>query len=458
MDNNLMQSEGLRILAVSGENFKKLKHVHLQFGGKSFLVTGPNEAGKSSLIQMLQSPMDKKVLPTDPIKTGEEKANIALLLGGVIRGNYEEYTLELFFSKGKKNGRLVVKNQQGEVMNTPSTFVESLIGNVSFDIMRWLNLSPKEKLNIIKQLTGASQQIDAINLEISNKKSEYSNKKSRAEDLESILNNHVFSQQEVDMYSTPKPLEAMQQEMLGISEQQKVYDQTANQMNSFHQNIQRFLGDIDVCQNEIRELEQKIQEKRMKIDSIQKDIDTTNQNITIGNQWFTLEDGSPRPRPSVEDVSARINEAIRHNERHNQIKTLSDQQREMISAKEAMGNIKSEIESLETKRSEIISGSQLPVKGLSFDNDTIFLDGLPLEEEQINTARLFDVGVDIAIAMHPNLKTIFLKQGSLIDDNNLYKMIQKVEKLGYQIIAEMVDSKGGELEIKFTETLMQPTK
>lgn len=123
----------------------------------------------------------------------------------------------------------------------------------------------------------------------------------------------------------------------------------------------------------------------------------------------------------------------------------------MLTAKGELDKIAEDVEKKEKERNKIISGSQLPIKGLSFDDAEIFLDGLPLEEGQINTARLFDVGVDIAMAMNPGLRTIFLHDASLFDREALKVIVDKIENKGYQVVAEIV-GESEEIEVKFTET------
>jgi predicted hydrocarbon binding protein len=130
--------------------------------------------------------------------------------------------------------------------------------------------------------------------------------------------------------------------------------------------------------------------------------------------------------------------------------SFSEKQKEMMSLKKKIMDHDADIEKLENKKSEEIKKSQLPVEGLTFTEDNIFINGLPLEAEQINKAALFDIGVEIAMAINPNLKTIFLHDGSLFDKEHLKSVIHKIEERGYQAIVELV-SEDNDVVIKFTE-------
>ncbi len=115
-----------------------------------------------------------------------------------------------------------------------------------------------------------------------------------------------------------------------------------------------------------------------------------------------------------------------------------------------MAKIESDIEAEEKKRNDLIAKSQLPITGLSFTEDQILINKLPLEEGQQNTQHLFDISTEIAIALNPTLRVIFLHDASLFDEKNLKAIIKKAESKGFQVIYEKVAENEG-LEIKFTE-------
>jgi hypothetical protein len=307
--------------------------------------------------------------------------------------------------------------------------------------MKWLHDDKKNKLETIKALTGVSQELDIIDLDIKNKKEARKYKKQRADDLEAILNNHAFTPEEIDMYSRPVDLLPIQQEMSAIAKNQKDYDGVFNKVSEFTANVVRL-------EQSIRDKYEEIARLQNQIEGLNAVITSNNENITKGNQWLAV-----HSRPSIEAVNEKINQAILHNEKCNQIGGLAANQREMITAKEEANKISSEVAILENKKLEVISKSQFNIPGLTFTDDDIYLDGIPLEEGQINTARLFDIGTDVAIAMNPNLKVIFLHDASLFDHEALKTIIKKIEERGYQLVIELV-AENDEVEVKFTEEVV----
>lgn len=431
----------LKFLGLEIENFKNLEKRKVDIGGQSIMVIGKNGTGKSSIIQALMSPLNSKMLPTEPIKKGEERAKVSVTIGGNHFGSYSEYILDMYFTAKDKKGRLTVTNADGESVKSPAPFIKGLIGNVSFDIMKWLHDDKANKLKTIKALTGVSDEIDIIDIQIKKTKDDRKYKKQRAEDLEAILNNHAFTPQEIDMYSRTVDLLPIQQEMAGIAKSQQNYDSVVNK-------IKEFLANNDRLSNSIAEKQQEIARLMNQIEAMEHEISQSDINIQKGNEWLAV-----HSRPSIEAVNEKINQAILHNEKCSQIGNLASQQREMITCKEEANKMSIDITALEDKKLKIISNSQFNIPGLTFTDDNIFLDNIPLEEGQVNTARLFEIGTEVAIAMNPNLKVIFLHDASLFDKEALKTIIRKVEERGFQLVIEIV-SEDSEVDVKFTEDVL----
>jgi len=58
------------------------------------------------------------------------------------------------------------------------------------------------------------------------------------------------------------------------------------------------------------------------------------------------------------------------------------------------------------------------------------------------------------MAKNPRLKTIFVDDGSLLDEETMSWIFKKCENDGYQLICEMVDWKADELHTEFIENFL----
>jgi chromosome segregation ATPase len=439
------QETELKFFGLSLSNFKNLSHKVIDIGGKSIMIVGPNGSGKSSLIQALCSPLDTKIVPSKPIKKGEERSTIEVVLQGIHGGHPAKYTLDLYFSPGNEKGRLVVKNEKDEVIKSPATFVKGLIGNVSFDVLFWLRETNEKRLKMLKQLTGCEIEIDKINKNITEKKATKKSRKERAEELEAVLKNHGYTQEQIELYTKPIPVEPIQMELTNISTAITEYTDVENKMTQFKNSINSYESKIADRRTEIERLQALIKAEEVAIEVAFAEITKNKNNLIKGDAWLEKKG----VKPSSEEISKRLSDATLHNQHHVKVSSLADSKREEMKFKRELIEIDVEVEKLEKQRGDLIGKSQLPIKRMSFTEDQILIDGLPLEEGQQNTADLFDIGVDVAIALNPGLKVIFLHEASLFDPKNLEVIIKKIEDRGFQVVAEIVEA--GELDIKFTE-------
>ena len=441
--------EGLKSLSLEIDNFKNIDKMVIEIGGRSLLIIGKNGAGKSSFIQAMMSPLNSKMLPSEPIKKGEERAKISHKIGGLLNGQYEEYILDMFFTPKDKTGRLVVYNKDNEVVKSPATFVKNLIGNVSFDVTQWLNDTKAKRLETIKKLTGCANDIDMINIEISKLKADKKYKSDRAEELEGSLKNHEFTREEIDTYSNPVDLTPIQTEISNVAGRQQQWDGVKLKVDTFNLDSQRAEKNYRETYSEIERLKALIVTKEVELEGFKNESIKAFANVEKGQEWLNT-----NPRPSIDDVNQRMNDAIAHNEKHNRIGMLGNQQKEMITLKSQVEDVKGQIEEQELKRSDIISKSQLPIEGLTFSDEDLFIDGLPLESGQINKAREWQVGIQVAMALNPNYKGIFLHDASLFDKETLHSIIHEIEKHGYFAICELVAPEGDDLHVDFVEKVV----
>lgn len=441
--------EGLKSLSLEIDNFKNIDKMVIEIGGRSLLIIGKNGAGKSSFIQAMMSPLNSKMLPSEPIKKGEERAKISHKIGGLLNGQYEEYILDMFFTPKDKTGRLVVYNKDNEVVKSPATFVKNLIGNVSFDVTQWLNDTKAKRLETIKKLTGCANDIDMINIEISKLKADKKYKSDRAEELEGSLKNHEFTREEIDTYSNPVDLTPIQTEISNVAGRQQQWDGVKMKVDGFKMDVNRAEEKRAELVEEVKRLKALIAEKQVEFSKVGGEKDKAENNVNVGTAWL-----NDNPRPSIDDVNQRMNDAIAHNEKHNRIGMLGNQQKEMINLKSQVEDVKSDIEAFEARCSDIISKSQLPIEGLTFSDEDLFIDGLPLESGQINKAREWQVGIQVAMALNPNYKGIFLHDASLFDKETLHSIIHEIEKHGYFAICELVAPEGDDLHVDFVEKVV----
>jgi hypothetical protein len=260
---------------------------------------------------------------------------------------------------------------------------------------------------------------------------------------------------EIELCQNPIDISGIQAELNGIAQSQAQWDDINNKYNGFKTTVTDAGTKINNAGSEINRLraeqariENLIKEQNAIIAQQTEAADKANGNIVKAENWFKT-----NPRPTIDEVNARLTLANEHNSKAARVAVLTEQFKESNQLSVDAENIKIDIAKKEKERNDVISKSQLAIEGMSFTDEEILINGLPLEDGQINTASLFDIGVDVAIALNPNLKVIFLHDASLFDRNHLKSIIKRIEERGYMAICEVV-AENADVECVFTENYL----
>lgn len=126
-----------------------------------------------------------------------------------------------------------------------------------------------------------------------------------------------------------------------------------------------------------------------------------------------------------------------------------DLTRQMEEARRAMSDAKAEAATTDEERASRISAAEFPVQGLSFSEDGVLFEGLPLSDKQLSTAKVIEIGIAIAISRNPGLRICRIKDGSLLDSHTTDRIMETCHKHGFQVLVERVGD--GDLHAEILE-------
>jgi hypothetical protein len=228
-----------------------------------------------------------------------------------------------------------------------------------------------------------------------------------------------------------------------------------------HQEKQR---EIEKAHADAINTESKIQELKRQIEELEKVRQNHLDNAASmeqesGEVLATLEKGrawlAKNPEaPKAQDILSEIEKVNLHNKSVEEYEAIDNQWRELANLKKKSEELSKQIKDTDQKKMDVIAASKIPVQGLTFSEEGVFLDGLPFTKEQINTARIIEVGMAVACAMNPTLKLIRV-DASLLDKNTFKSVVEYSNASGMQVIYEVVDWEAGEEKIKWVESMLE---
>jgi len=395
----------MKILKLVAKNFKKLSAVEITPDGNVVVISGKNAAGKSSVLDAIEAALcGGRSLPKQPIKTGEIRAKVEVDMGPY------KVTRKFFGT----NSTLTVETT-GETkteVKKPQAFLDSVVGNISFDPLAFLNKQPAEQRNTLMEFLGLN--LDEFANKIATIKTQRSDvrkeKERKLHEAESITTTPNLPPQEVSSESLLEELRVIQ---------------------IHNDKSQKLSADNAVLQSRLQQTGKEIQAAEKAL------VDWKNRLIALQAQkteMTSLLRSGLCPRSSAE-VEAKIaalsstNEAIRENARKGKAIAAYDR---CIDEYSRLGD---EIKMVENQKAKKLAETVMPVEGLAILPDGLAYGGIPLE--QVNSAKQLEVCVAISMALNPKLQVLRI-DGNALDKNSLATIGKLVANKDYQVWIEKV--------------------
>lgn len=478
-------------------NFKNISSKKIDIGGKSLVILAPNEDGKSSLIQAIQSPVNSKVVPIEPIKKGEEKSLIKLKLKGKRDGKDIVRNIECLFTKKNQKGSIVIKDENGDVLSKKKEDLDTLIKYVAIDIFEFVNLGLtstgqvsragiKEQVDILKSFLSDKEQasLEQIEQSIKSTKESISDTNKEIKRTEVKMNEEALSQDFIDNFKDFVCDSEIKSQIKSISETVKKRNDFIARLENIKseyktsQTLLKSCEFIDGLSDIMQSLEESVEgtnlddtckaiqsqamqlcqmyskvEQNYNEKDVEKTIGELKNKIEIGDKWL-----EQNPEPSSSDLQEKLEKINDHNKNHNKYLEHKKLHKSFLELQNNLEILKDKLKKYEKDKKSIFSSSSLPVKGLSFTEDMVLYQGLPFNENQHPKSVIITIGVQIAMALNDTLRTLFIPDGSLLDKKHFKDVVKIAEDKGYNLIIEMVKWDGEDMEIKFAEEILESKK
>jgi DNA repair exonuclease SbcCD ATPase subunit len=405
----------MRIISLQAQNFKALRAVEITPTGAVVPIIGDNGQGKSSVLDSIYCALaGKKAIPSKPIRRGADSAVIKLDLG--------EVKVTRKFSGDTTS--VIVEAQSGARFPSPQRMLDDLLGELSFDPLRFANAEPKAQLETLRSLVQLDVDVDALD-----------GANARDYELRRDWNRKVDSLKErvaslgagldPQMDTTPININALTSRMADASDHNAQIDRR-------RANRERTAQDVG-------ELRSKAVDKRQQAQLLLDE--ATAYEAAAEAKQHLLDDAEPLPE-SI-DVSAlrdEINAAMAANaERQNQERQRDAHKRavdELQVAHSTSQNLTAQMEARAKAKQVAIASAKMPLEELSFGDGEVLYEGVPLA--QVSSAERIRVSFAIAIAKNPKLRVVLLKDGPLLDETSLAMVAAMAEEADVQIWIERI--------------------
>ena len=434
-----------KVLKLVASNVKRLTAIEITPDGTLTTIGGKNGAGKSSVLDAIAyAAGGSKLIPDEPIRKGETKAEIEVTLNDhiIVRKFTRDkiydcppgpadhvHTEACPFKFGPIRSGLAVKTREGASYPSPQSVLDELFGQLTFDPLAFFTMSADKQRETIRKLVGLDTgEIDFQIKETYDKRTEVNREltKSDAHTRSLTLYENVPAQ-EISVAEVSK-------EMLEAEQLRKAADEYDRQLEKLlHEDEQAAIA-YESVDREINELENRLADLR------EKQKERAMRHLQRNEKIKEMREVAASARAKVPDVGAlqaRLSEVDLLNQkvRANKVREESLRKTQLLNA-EAAG-LTARLSNLAEKRQAMFESLKFPVEGLGFDNNLgVLWNGIPLS--QASTAEQLRISVAIGMALNPKVKVLLIRNGNSLDEDSLKAITQMAEERDYQIWMEWV--------------------
>jgi recombinational DNA repair ATPase RecF len=393
-----MQEKDIQIYQLEVENVKNLKFVRIRPDGNAVILTGENGTGKSATLDALEAVLTGKKL-ADPIRHGEERAMARVDMG--------DFTVRRVWTA--KGERLEVKSKQGAKYSSPQALLDGIVGKISFDPTEFIRMDQKRQYETMLNLAGVPLgKWEAARKEVYENRTETNREVKRLAGVLSTLTRPQgdVPDQEIDPVAQAAKVNA-------LKDQQRKHEDIAEKIKTRTERIEEIA-------REIAALKAEAEEKGHELTTLHADL-----LAPVARETLQAEE------EKLSKIS-EINQEVRNARTWNETQELHDQ------AKGKSDEYTRELEELDAAMKEKVASLQLPITGLSIQEERVTYNDVDIH--MLSDGEKILVSTAIAMAMNPTLKIIILKNGAFLDSNSMESVIKLAREHGYQVWIERVGS------------------
>lgn len=411
----------MKILKLIAENVKSLKAVEITPSGELVEITGKNGAGKTSVLDSIWWALaGTKHIQAVPIRRGADKARVRLDLG--------ELTVERRFTAN--GSTLIVENAEGARYTSPQGMLDALLGALTFDPLAFVSQEPREQFATLRRLVPLDVDIDRLD-DLNRADYDHRTEINREAQTRRAQANGITVL--ADLPAEPLDTAALTALIAGASKANAEIEQR----RARRENVAREIASTRKLANDQRDRAAAL---RAEADELEAEA----RKHAVGADAFQARLDEAEPLPALVDTAALTRELQAAQTTNRQIEARA-RKIALIAEAEALtaqaAGLTTTMEAREAAKAEAITKAAMPVDGLGFDGDrAVTFNGIPFD--QASTAEQLRVSVALAMAMNPKLRVIRIKEGSLLDADNVALIAAMARERDYQIWIERVDATG----------------
>ena len=434
-----MTDQSQYIIRVTAEQFKNVKVVDFMPNRYVTKISGANGAGKTSALEAVFNALaPRKTLSPSLIRQGQKKGFIR------IETNTHIITRKL----DDKGGSLQIEQKgTNSLVKAPDDWLEGIAGELGFDPLKFMRMKPEEQFQVLKGLVPMDEDIDSLEIRNENDSETITKRKAEAKRLEAARDQITVDKTLPD---EPVDIDALLTEARTITEHNRAIEMQEREREENRRARDQIVRSIEDRTQRINQLRAEMERLEKANEQESKQLGAANAEI---NAW--------EPLPALKDrreLDERISAASADNSRITSNNSRREQRekldKDVDTIKDELKKLEDGIRERKLKIARTLEKAKFPIPGLSFETieegsggrerknpkKIVTYHGIPLGDA--SSAEQIRVSTAIGMSGKSELRFMVIREGSLLDENNMAILEQMAHENNWQILAEVVDTTG----------------
>lgn len=402
------------VVSLTVEAYKRLSAATLHPSPSGLVaIRGKNEQGKSSTIESMLDAMGAEKAER-PITNGEHAAQVVMKLGDDLVVT-KRWTRD---AAGKAKPALTIE-MDGAKVSSPAGVMKQLRGQIA-DPVGFMEMAPADQVKTVLRVLGLDEQLEALEAEAELeyvKRRDLGRDADRTEKAAEELAGEIAAAGDIEL----PPIDELTAALQAAQTHNDRGTTAAMQRAHAERDGKRLAEEIKRTKIELANLEERKGE--------------------CAEEWKRLNGELQHFEPAdVDAIAAQIDQ----HEEATRLKARAELAAAAAAdAKEARAKHLECDERLEAKRAEIqelLESVPFPVDGMTYDSLTkqLMIGGVPIG--QASQGQKIKIACAVAMAGKPSIRVMFVRDGSLLDDDNVELLAGIAEEKGWQLWLEQVAS------------------
>lgn len=423
-------AEPLQIISITATNIKKMKAMYLEPGGPGVLViTGRNGQGKTSATECFWLAIGGREASKNVdkiIRDGEGSAEVILDLGRLIvhrRWRYDKNddvvsTLELRAADGAKYDK-------------PQSVLDTLFELVALDPEAFARMDEKEQVAELIRAIGETERLEELDAEREEYFTARTDKTRDAKAKLAAANELPEYGDEVpdSEYSTTEIVDYINKGLQAAADYKALMaepDKARTAITEVEREIFTVEDAIAKQRNALADAEGALDLKKSAHIKRQDELVAAEEAAAAATKPPDIDELKQKGE-KLDELNGKVRKKINRRELLLEADALDDEATELTS----------KIYDVDERKAKIIADAELPVQGLSFTEDGVTHDGIPVND--CAESDKLKIGVAIAMALNPTLRVIRITNGSALDSANMQWLREIAIDEKFLVIVERVE-------------------